>query len=135
MHVRGTRWGSGIVVAETKQGPTGVVLSGNTHRVKSDQSEPPDTRTKALGEAPLRRRSLVKSEGDLGEKYESMWTGAGGGGCAKHIVGGSIAEHVVQCVCFGDVLGWFADDDDEFNFVVWEVILDGLGGLGNSNVR
>ena len=51
-----------------------------------------------------------------------------------YIIGGGISKHVVQSVCFGDVLGRLADDNHKLDLVVWEVVLDRLSGFGDSDV-
>jgi hypothetical protein len=40
----------------------------------------------------------------------------------------------VQSVCFGDVLGRLADDDDKLDLVVREVILYRLSSFGDGDV-
>jgi hypothetical protein len=51
-----------------------------------------------------------------------------------HIIGGGIAKHVVQSVCFGNILGRLADDDDKLDLVVREVVFYRLSGFGDDDV-
>lgn len=44
-----------------------------------------------------------------------------------HIIRSRVRKDIVQRVCFGNVAGWFADDDCEFDLIVWEIVLWWLG--------
>ena len=48
-----------------------------------------------------------------------------------HVIGRSVAKHIVKCFFLGDVLRCFPDDDSQLYFVIWDVLRDWLGGFGN----
>ena len=50
-----------------------------------------------------------------------------------HIISTGISKDVVQGIRFGYILGCFSDNDDQFNFIVWEVILRWLGYFGDDD--
>lgn len=62
--------------------------------------------TESFREPPLRDCHLVLPERD--------------------VVRARVSQHVVECLVLRDVLGGAPNDDDELNFVVWEVERGGL---------
>ena len=50
-----------------------------------------------------------------------------------YVIGSGVSKDVVQSVCFGYVSCWFADNDDQFDFVVWEVVFRWLSYFGDDD--
>ena len=48
-----------------------------------------------------------------------------------HVIGRSVAKHIVKCFFLRDVLRCFPDDDSQLYFVIWDVLRDWLGGFGD----
>ena len=48
-----------------------------------------------------------------------------------HVIGRSVAKHIVKCFFLADVLSCFPDDDSQLYFVIWDVLRDWLGGFGD----
>lgn len=47
----------------------------------------------------------------------------------SHVVGSSVSQDIIQRVSLWDILGCFADNNGELNFVIWKVFFWWLGNL------
>jgi len=52
-----------------------------------------------------------------------------------HIVGTSVSKDIIKCIRLRDILGSFADDNNELHFVIREMVLRWLGHLWDYHGR
>lgn len=51
-----------------------------------------------------------------------------------HIISSGIPKDIVESICLWDVLRCFANNNDQLNFVIWEVIFRWLSYFGDDNI-